>query len=200
MIYLASYQLSSREKGRKKIGKKRTIFSPLSASTPILDREYKPETNKRDNRPPSRKPFARVSITILVHRAYQRSNNLLPPSFPDYYSNSPPSPPDTLLGNLFSPSIVSTRIGHKRRALKSDSSLFDDSDDSALLNINRREIRALETFSNNKLRQDESRHRISISRAARGQWTGQWTRDNPRGEEREGEGRGGEEMASSTKW
>lgn len=168
MIYLASYQPSSREKGRKKIGKKRTIFSPLSASTPILDREYKPETNKRDNRPPSRKPFARVSITILVHRAYQRSNNLLPPSFPDYYSNSPPSPPDTLLGNLFSPSIVSTRIGHKRRALKSDSSL-DNSDDSALLNINRREIRALETFSNNKLRQDESRHRISISRAARGQ-------------------------------
>lgn len=165
MIYLTSYQSWSRKKeGEKKRKKEKEQFSPLSVSTPILDRKYKPETNKRDNRPPSRKPFARVSITILVHRAYQRSNNLLPPSFPDYYSTSNSPHPIHLLHT--SPSIVSTRIGHKRRALKSDSSL-DDSDDSALLNINRREIRALETFSNNKLRQDESRHRISISRSSR---------------------------------
>lgn len=92
VIYLTSYQPWSRKKeGEKKRKKEKEQFSPLSVSTPILDRKYKPETNKRDNRPPSRKPFAHVSITILVHRAYQRSNNLLPPSFPDYYT-----PPRTL--------------------------------------------------------------------------------------------------------
>lgn len=112
--------LISLHREKRKGKKKKEQFSPLSVSTPILDREYKPETNKRDNRPPSRKPFARVSITILVHRAYQRSSNLLPPSFPDYSTSNPLHPTRYTFS---SPSIVSTRIGHKRRALKPDSSL-----------------------------------------------------------------------------
>lgn len=108
---------------RKEREKKKEQFSPLSVSAPILDREYKPETNKRDNRPPSRKPFARVSITILVHRAYQRSNNLLPPSFPDYYSASNSLPPDTTpTPLLLSFDRFQLRIGRKRRPLKPDSS------------------------------------------------------------------------------
>lgn len=89
--YFLSTLIEEKGRGKKKRKKEKEQFFPLSVSTPILDRKYKPETNKRDNRPPSRKPFARVSITILVHRAYQRSNNLLPPSFPDYYT-----PPRTL--------------------------------------------------------------------------------------------------------